>query len=129
MKVAAESDEVAWKQVCEAARAQSKAENRYRQHTAQSAKARDRVQSVDSDKGQSNTPAAPKKVNKHLANMFSISPDGGGHAMKMLAPGARASIAQRNLEEASQKESQGRQLLDTAVEATSLNLDAYKSSA
>lgn len=129
MKVAAESDEAAWKQVCEAARAQSKAENRYRQNAAQSAKARERVQSADSDKGQSKLTASPKKVNKHLANMFSILPDGGGHAMKMLNPGARASMAQRNLEDASQKESQGRQLLDAAVEATARNLDAYKSSA
>jgi hypothetical protein len=68
-------------------------------------------------------------VNKHLANMFSILPDGGGHAMKMLNPGARASLAQRNLEDAGQKESKGRQLLDTTVETTVRTLDAYKSSA
>lgn len=129
MKASAESDDVMWKQVCEAARAQSRAENRYRQTTAQSAKARERVQSVDSDPRNGTSNVSPKRVNKHLANMFSILPDGGGQAMKMLAPGARASIAQRNLEEAGQKESKGRQVLDSAVEVTAVALRAYKTSA
>jgi hypothetical protein len=130
MKAAAESDEAMWKNLCEAARAQSRAENRYRQNTAHAAKARERVRSVDSDAGGQPKPTvSPKKVNKHLANMFSILPDAGGHAMKMLAPGARAGIAQRNLEDAGQKESKGRQLLDMAVETTSQNLNFYKSSA
>lgn len=126
MKVTVESDDAMWRQLCEAARCQSRAEHRYRQNTAQSAKARDRVKSVDSAE---KSPSSPKKVNKHLANMFSILPDGGGHAMKMLAPGARASIVQRNLEEADQKEFKGRQILDAAVEATARALDAYKFSA
>jgi len=133
-KATAERDEVLWKQLCDAARAQSRAELRFRQATAQSAKVRERVKSVESAR-ESATAAASNdsKVNKHvhksIANMFSILPDGGEQAMKMFAPGARASIAKQSLEEADTKESKGRQLLDAAVENSSRALENYKSHA
>lgn len=143
-KTAADTEENMWKQLCEAARSQGKAENRYRLSAAQSEKARERVQSVDSagasggsgntDTGQSPIRGNRKvssvrvntKVSKGLANMFSILPDGGEQAMKMFHPGARASIAQQTLVDADEKEEQLRRTLDLAVEASAKALEAYR---
>lgn len=131
IKMASDSDETLWKQLCEAARAQSRAEMRYRQSSAITAKARERVKSVDSDKGsQLQQQLNANKVNQHmtksLANLVSFFPDGGEKAMKILAPGTRASIAQRQAEEADSKEVKERQLLDLAVESTARAIEAYK---
>lgn len=135
-KQVAELDDSLWKQLCDAARVQSKAELRFRQTTAQIAKARERIKSVDkTGEGDSSTQngrpdsKVNQKVSKGLANMFSILPDGGEQAMKIFAPGARATIAQKGLEDADAKETKGRQQLDAAVEAASQALEAYKAHA
>jgi hypothetical protein len=137
VKVMAETDDVLWKQLCDNARHQSRAENRYRQSTAHAAKARERVNSGNQDTSKTTgnsdadqTTTVQSQVNKHvtksLANMFSILPDGGEQALKILNPGARKSITQRNLEDADNKETKGRQALDAAVEATSRAFELYK---
>jgi hypothetical protein len=123
VKAAMESDEASWKQLCEATRTQSRAESRYRQTTAETAKARDRIQSEGS--------VAPgmmvgQHMTKGLGKLFEMMPNGGEHAMKILPSGARVSLAQRSLEEADQREAKNRQQMDTAVEVSGLALDAYK---
>lgn len=130
IKAATESDDASWKQLCDAARAQARAEMRYRQSTAESAKARERIQS----EGQVGTSTSTmvgvgQHFGKGLAKMFDILPDGGEKAMKILPTGARASYAQKSLEEADQREAKGRHHFDTAVEVAALALDAYKTNA
>lgn len=126
MKAASDSDDALWKQLCEAGRTQIRAEDHYRQTTAQTAKARERVKSVDANSGQVQKQDVSAKVNKHLANMFSILPNEGEQMMKILTPGTRAGIAQISLEDADQKETRGRKQLDAAVEATSRAMNAYR---
>jgi len=145
-KPVSEIDDNYWKYLCDAARAQSRAEMRYRQTTAHTARVRERVKSAGSAKdvasgagdasGSTTSTESPKpkhKVNKHVMNvskMLSILPDGGEQAMKIFAPGVnRASIAKQSLEEADSKESKNRHLLDAAVEASSRALEHYKSHA
>lgn len=131
LKPCTERDNATWKQLCDAARSQAKAEVRYREASAQKARARDRCKSVDSDAtaGSSLGITASKHMSQSLASMFSILPNGGEHAMKVLDPSTRATMAHLSLDEADQKESKERQLLDSAMELTALSLEAYKSSA
>lgn len=130
IKAANESDDFLWKQLCDAARLQARATERFRQTTAQTAKMRERVKSVDSDPGKKREAS---KVNKHvtksIANVFSILPDGGAEALKIFAPGARATIAAHSLEEADTRENRGRQQLDAALESASRCLESYRSNA
>ena len=49
--------------------------------------------------------------------------------MQMLAPGARANMAQRSLKEADEKEAKVMQQLDTAMEVTNLAIEAYRTNA
>lgn len=131
LKPLIERDNATWKQMCDAARSQAKAEARYQAAIAHKIKAKDRCMSVDNDSsgGASLANVAGKHVSQSLANMFSILPNGGDHAMKVLDPAMRASLAHANFEDADHKESKERQLLDSAMELTGLSLDAYKSSA
>ena len=129
MKSSIETEAAMWKHLCDAVRVQSRAQDRYRANAEESAKARERVRSVDSQSELSPKRGVNKTVGKHIANMFSILPDGGEQAMKMLAPGARARLVQHSLEGAGEKEQKGRQVLDAATEAASRALDGYKSTA
>jgi hypothetical protein len=131
LKPIADRENATWKQLCDVARSQAQAEARYTEATVHKAKARNRCKSVDSDGtvGASFAIAANKHVSQSLANMFAILPNGGEHAMKVLDPSMRASVAQLSLEEADHKETKERQLLDSAMELTALSLEAYRSSA
>jgi hypothetical protein len=133
IKTATELDDSLWKQLCDAARHQSRTEARYRQVSEQTAKMRERVKSQDSDPGSKLKKKEPSKVNKHvsksIANMFSILPDGGAEALRIFAPGARATIAAHSLEEADSRETNRRQQLDAAVEATAKCVESYKKTA
>jgi hypothetical protein len=133
IKAATELDDSLWKQLCDAARHQSRTEARYRQVSEQTAKMRERVKSQDSDPGSKHLKKEPSKVNKHvsksIANMFSILPDGGAEALRIFAPGARATIAAHSLEEADSRESNRRQQLDAAVETTAKCAESYKRTA
>jgi len=140
MKVTGESDDVAWKNLCETARAQAKAETRYRQCSVDSARARERMASLDNgqqpledekdnkDKIFSGK-RMEKRMQKGLASIASLLPNAGDHASKMLGPEARATVAQKVLKDASEKESKEKQQLVAAVEAASAALTVYKSDA
>mmetsp|Transcript_13072 Transcript_13072/g.29657 ORF Transcript_13072/g.29657 Transcript_13072/m.29657 type:complete len:1321 (+) Transcript_13072:186-4148(+) len=141
MKATGESDDLAWKNLCEAARTQAKAENRFRQSSVESARARERVASLDGglqqvEEEQKDTKEkmfsgklAGKRVQKGLANLASLLPTASDHASKMLGPEARASVAQKVLKDAHEKEGKEKQQLTAAVEATSAALLVYKSDA
>jgi hypothetical protein len=65
VKSAFDADDATWKQLCEAARAHLKAESRYRQSSAESAKARVRVNSFDNEKNKQQPNNL--KVGKHVS--------------------------------------------------------------
>lgn len=142
IKTTSEADDAAWKQLCEAARAQARAEAKYRGASIESAKARDRLNSLD--KGQQSQAldegtdkitkekllgGTGKRMQKGLASIASFLPNGGDHASKILGPGAREAVAQRVLKDANEKESKEKQQLVSAVEAASAALTVYKSDA
>ena len=127
VKAATESDDASWKQLCEAARAQSRAETRYRQSTADTAKARERLNSEG--QGSKDSLNVGQHFGAGLAKMLELMPAGGENAMKIMPAGARATFAQRSMDEADQREIKGRQHFDTAREVTTLALDAYKTNA
>ena len=130
LKPASESEELVWKQLCDAARTQAKTEYTYRQTTVHQEKARVRATSLDSSKsGKAADGSSPTRVSKHLANMLSVLPNGGENAMKILAPGTVASIVQHNLDDADEKELKGRMALDSAVETTARLVEKYKRNA
>jgi len=130
LSAAADSENLAWTHLCEASKAQAVAEQRYLQSTADKNRARERITSVD---GSSSEPRSPARVNKHvsrsLANVFSVLPNGGEHAMKLLTAGTAASIAQQTLEDADEREAKERECLDNAIEETSRVVDKYKQNA
>ena len=132
----AEVDDGRWKMVCDAARAEMKAEGKYRQNSAQTAKARDRIRSVDKDSAdeimEKQVGKSPQKanrardgMNKAFGNFLSILPDGGEQAMQMLTPDARRAVAERTLQEADQKEEKGKKALDNAIAHKNQCTEAY----
>jgi hypothetical protein len=133
LKAASENDDMMWKHLCEAARTETKAEQRFRQTAALTLKARDRVKSVDSDSATSDQGTVSgnfkQSMGKALGNMFSVFPDGGDQAMQIFAPDARRAVAQSNLEEADQKEAKCRQLFQAASVSKSKALASYKAKA
>ena len=124
LEPAIKRDEATWKQLCDAARGQTRAEEQFIEATTQSARVRERCKSVDS------TSAGASFTNRHvsqsLANMFSILPNGGEHAMKVLDASTRASVAKLSLNDANQKETRERQLLESKIAFRDLSLEAYK---
>lgn len=137
VKDEAEMDDGRWKVLCDAARAEMRAETKYRQNIAHTAKARDRVKSVDSGDATAAEKAvksSPKKVNrtrdgmnKAFGNFLSILPDGGEQAMQMLTPEARRAVAERTLQEADQKEAKVKQALDNAIAHKNQCVESYES--
>lgn len=135
-KTAAEADELRWKNLCEMARNESKAQLRYQEATSQFEKARDRVKSVDNELAASEHSEGGKGkrmnsgVSRALGNVFSILPDGGEQAMqKMLSDDARLQIAKTTLKEADQKESKEKNTLDAATTARAQSLKSYSTKA
>ena len=129
----ADVDDGRWKILCDAARAEMRAEGKYRNHTAQTAKARDRIRSVE-DVTVDKPTKSPQKanrardgMNKAFGNFLSILPDGGEQAMQMLTPEARRAVAERTLQEADQKETKGRQALDSAIAHKNKCTESYMS--
>lgn len=131
LKAASEHDDNMWKHLCEAARTETKAEQRYRQTAAMTMKARDRIKSVDSASSDQGTMSGNFKqsMSKALGNMFSVLPDGGDQAMQIFAPDARRAVAQSNLEEADQKEAKSREYLQAATQSKAKALASYKAKA
>ncbi|CAB9509546.1 GRAM [Seminavis robusta] len=139
-KEVAEQDDTRWKQLCEAARTAMRADAKYKHNTAQTAKARERVRSVDMDstsversgaksplKGSRAMDGMKDGMNKAFGNFLSILPDGGEGAMQILTPDARRAVAERAAKEADEKEMRGRQALDNAVTYKSKAQASYKS--
>ena len=129
---AVKRDDATWKQLCGAARSQSDAESRFIETTAQTARVRERCKSCGDSaavNASSLTATANKHVSQSLASMFSILPNGGEHAMKVLDASTRASVVQLSLDEANQREAKDRQMLDSATALTELSIEAYKTQA
>jgi hypothetical protein len=141
LKSATDSDDAAWKRLCEHARIEMKADSRYKQTALQHTKARERVKSVDqlTSRSRSGTqeivrtrsedeqeaPITPqKKMTKAFGNMLSGA---GAMNMNMLHPdNVRAKLAKSSLNEADQKEAKERQALDEATASKSRAMVAYK---
>jgi len=134
-KIAAEGDANRWKQLCESARNETKAQMRFQEATSQFEKARDRVKSVDTEMAASEHSEGKGKrmnsgVSRALGNVFSILPDGGEQAMQaMLSDDARLQIAKTTLKEADQKESKEKKALDAATAARAQSLKSYTAKA
>ena len=131
LNAAANSEDLVWKKLCEAGHAHNEAEERLNQTAAEKLKARERVSSVDNSKADETQ--SPIRMSKHvsrsLANMFSVLPNGGEHAMKMLDRGTVANIAQHTLQDADEKEVKGRQTLETTLELRSQLAEKYSATA
>ena len=132
MKTTAENDDNAWKQLCESARAKTRAEEKYRQSSIETAKARERMLSLDSksqiqeEKDGKDRMVVGKRMQKGFSNIVSLLPDGGDKAMKILGTGARVSHAQRGLKEADEKEAKEKQQFVAIVEAFAAASNMYK---
>lgn len=143
LKSAMDSDDGAWKRLCDDARVEMKADSRYKQTAVEHVKARERVKSVDqlTSRSRSGTqetvrtrsqdeqevpPTPQKKLTQAFGNMLS----GAGAMnmnMNMLHPdNVRAKLAKSSLQEADQKETKERQALDEATASTSRAMVAYK---
>jgi hypothetical protein len=133
----ADQDDARWKQLCDAARTEMRADSKYRQTAAQTAKARERIGSLDKKESLAEkAPKSPQKanramngMNKALGNMLSILPDGGEQAMQMFTPDTRRAVAERSLQEADEKELKGKRALDQAVALKARAMSFYKSKA
>lgn len=136
MQTTSESDDAAWKQLCEAARAQVKAESRHRQSHQETVKARERVLSLElaaEEKEVKPKTVVGKRVQKGLANIvsqgMSLLPDSGDIGMKLLNHSSRISVAQRALKEADEKQAKETQLLVSLRETTIVVKETYKKDA
>jgi hypothetical protein len=127
LSFASEAETYAWKQLCDACRIKNKAEERFMQTCDDKLKARRRFPSTESISEHQSPPRVTSHVSRSLANMFSVLPNGGEHAMKMLSSETVASIVQHNLEDADEKASKSRQSLDTMLARMSRLEETYKS--
>ena len=106
-----ELDDNNWKQLCDAARAESRAEARYQQSKINHEKARGRVLSIDrtGSTDSADSDSTPSNRISQFGNML-----GSGEAMKKLHEGARLALAKNNLNEADQKAAKEQQAFDTS---------------
>jgi hypothetical protein len=130
LTAASNSEEMLYKQLCDSARTKSRARQLYLLTTDEQAKARERVSSIDHKESEaSSLSSINKHVSRHIATMLSALPNGGEHALSMLNPSTRASLAQNNLEQADEKEVKSRQVLDSASKEMKRLCDKYRDSA
>jgi len=137
LKDAREMDDGRWKHLCDAAKTELRLDAKYQQTTAKAAAARARINSVDQKESATTekpaTVKSPQKstramtdMNKAFGNFLSILPNGGE---LILTADARRAVAERNLQEADEKESKGRQALDNAIALKNKIAEAYKTKA
>lgn len=137
IKDMAEQDDARWKHLCDAARTESRAESKYRQSTVQTAKARERMGSVDANNLEADgtkatkTPQKPQNrardnMNKAFGNFLSILPDGGEQAMQILSPDARRLVVEKQVAEADEKELKVKQGYDNAIAYKNKVMDSYR---
>lgn len=137
LKSTTELDDQKWKYLCETARTESRAELKYQQSSTQSEKARERIQSFEAKaevttKNRDRAGSQPKitaGMSKAIGNMFSILPNGGEQAMKMMSSDARRVVAQSTLDESSQRESKDKQTLEAAKRTKDQGIETYTTSA
>lgn len=136
LKTAMDSDDGAWKRICEHARAEIKADSRYKQTALQHAKARERAKSIDQSTSRSRSGTqemvgtrsqdeqeAPSTPQKTLTKAFENMMSGAG---ALHPDNVRAKLAKVSLTEADQKETKERQALDEATASKSRAMVAYK---
>ncbi|GAX10622.1 hypothetical protein FisN_14Lh129 [Fistulifera solaris] len=130
LTAASNSEEMLYKQLCDSAHRKSRARQLYLLTTDEQAKARERVSSIDYKESEASSPSSVNKhVSRHIATMLSALPNGGEHALSMLNPSTRASLAQNNLEQADEKEVKSRQVLDSASKEVKRLCDKYRDNA
>jgi hypothetical protein len=130
LTAASNSEEMLYKQLCDSARTKSRARQLYLLTTDEQARARERVSSIDHKESEASSPSSINKhVSRHIATMLSALPNGGEHALSMLNPSTRASLAQNNLEQADEKEIKSRQVLDSASKEMMRLCDKYRDNA
>ena len=135
LRSAGEADENRWKILCEAGRAENKAENRFTTSTNEHARARVRVQSLDNGRpgGRERTASLTAKITpgmgKAIGNMIAILPNRGEHAMKMMTPDARRVVAQTSLNEADMRTAKDKEAFENAKKMKDHALKVYKNSA
>ena len=140
IKRASETNEIRWKNLCEAARAENRTQNRYQQAQTQFEKARDRMKSVDSSEDALSQPGTRQRLNsnggkngtkmsKALGNMMAILPNGGERAMQMLGEDTRHAIAKSTYDEATQRQSKDKDTLEAATAAKKKAMLQYTSTA
>jgi hypothetical protein len=118
-----DTDDNNWKQLCDAARLESRVAARYRQTRLQHEKARERIHSMDtsfSEDGSEGRAGAKSQDGADAANpqnRMSMALFAGGEAMKKLQGNAKLAIAKNNLSEADYKVGKEQQALDEATAA------------
>lgn len=115
-----------WKALCDAARVETKARAKLKQHVAELEKAKARLTSTEegdnNGAGNNTTPRRSaqstkmdRHMNKAMGKMFSILPGGGEDVMnKVLTPLQRQAIVTRQLDEARMKEGKGTESYEIA---------------
>ena len=131
LRLSCETDEGRWRQLCEYARAENKAETRFLTSNSHQEKARVRIASLDSsgvnrERTNSLTPKMPAGVGKALGNVMSILPNRGEHAMKIMSPDAQRIVAQNNLNEADQRSSKDKEAWEQAKRLKDNALENYQ---
>jgi hypothetical protein len=127
-----DTDDNNWKQLCDAARLESRVAARYRQTRLQHEKARERIHSMDtsfSEDGSEGRAGAKSQDGADAANpqnRMSMALFAGGEAMKKLQGNAKLAIAKNNLSEADYKVGKEQQALDEATAAKNRAITAYK---
>ncbi|KAL3807060.1 hypothetical protein ACHAXA_008006, partial [Cyclostephanos tholiformis] len=137
-------EECRWKSLCDAARVETKAKAKLKQHVAELEKAKARVMlAEDGDSkadGAGNNNATPRRsaqstkidrhVNKAMGKMFSILPGGGEDVMnKVLTPMQRQAISKRQLDEARVKEGKGTESYEIACAMKQQAVVSYEAEA
>jgi hypothetical protein len=117
-KVEDERDNNNWRQLCDTARAESRAESKYRQTQLQQENARERILSTG-DEGRDRAVSEDAKPRKRLILA-------GGEAMKKLQEKAKLAMAQKNLNDADQVIAKEKQIYEVAMAAKSKKVAEYK---
>lgn len=122
-------EECRWKALCDAARAETKANAKLKQHVAELEKAKARLalaeEGDNKPDGAGNNNTTPRRsaqsmkmdrhVNKAMGKMFSILPGGGEDVMnKVLTTAQKQAIVTRQLDEARVKEGKGTESYEIA---------------
>lgn len=144
LKFLKENEETRWKNVCDAAKGETKAKMKQKQYMTDMQKAQTRLSIEEEDGGTENTEDAPQddkkanfmgqsvkmnaSMNKAMGKMFSVLPGGGEDVMnKVLRPEQRRGILVKNLDEAKRKTNKATESFEFAQSNKSLSIANYQS--